>query len=412
MISVPSSKVYYYNICGIFFRCAKYTCNRHLSQKDETMNHFLIQKPDSSFLYLYHDKKSNTLSMQRYTQKGLGNHSVTVLRQNVEPDFSCAMAPEGNIHLAFSTTNGSIHYGHFSQNTFRSFPILTAKSPMPYPKHICILAQQDSVSIFYLVRHGEKHILSMQQVDNRESAFSSPIAIDYLWHAKQNFTACQAEDSTIFLAYSRALAETESGIHVIRSLDGNGTIIRQQEFLAECKEPLWIDHFSTDKKNALTVLAHPISYSALYFYTTEESALQSMDLTPYPRSQSTFFGLVPLQDGTHCYFCTDGILYDSIPEHDAAPVPFRKQPKQYTGSILPIYYITKDTQLLLPGTLSGRQFFYFRNPFSGERNPAEPTEATRLTQLEKRVSALERQLTRLEKDIKTPRDVVGRNFDT
>lgn len=363
-------------------------------------------------MYLYHDKKNNTLSMQRYTQKGLGHHSVTVLRQNVEPDFSCAMDPDGNIHLAFSTTNGSIHYGQFTQNTFRSFPILTAKSPMPYAKHICLLVQRESVTIFYLIRHGEKQILSMQQVDNKENAFSSPIAIDYLWHTKQNFAVCQSEDGTIFLAYSRALAETESGIHVIRTLDDDGTIVRQQEFLAECKEPLWIDHFGFDKKNALTVLSHPVSYSTLYFYNAEDGKLQSMDLTPYPRSQSTFLGLVPLQDGTHCYFCTDGILYDSIPEQNAAPVPFRKHPRQYTGSILPIYYITKDTQLLLPGTLSGRQFFYFHNPFAGERKSTESMEATPLSQLEKRVSALERQLTRLEKDIKAPRDVVGRNFDT
>ncbi len=376
------------------------------------MNHFLLQRPDGSFLYLYYDKKNSSLSMQRYTQKGLGHHNITVLRQNVEPDFSCAMDSEGNIHLSFSTTNGSIHYGQFTQNAFRSFPILTAKAPIPYPKHICILTQNESATIFYLVRHGEKQILSMQQVDNKENAFSSPIAIDYLWHAKQNFAACQAEDGTMFLAYSRALAETESGIHVIRTLGDNGTIVRQQEFLIECKEPLWIDHFYANKKDALTVLAHPISYATLYFYIAEESRLQSMDLTPYPRTHSTFFGLAPLQDGTHCYFCTDGILYDSIPEHDTSPVPFRKQPRQYAGSILPIYYITKDAQLLLPGTLSGRQFFYFHNPFSEGRKSAESIETTRLSQLEKRVSALERQLTRLEKDIKTPRDVVGRNFDT
>lgn len=254
------------------------------------MKDILLPRPDGSFFYLYYREKCNSLLLKRYSKSDVSANGSTVLRKNVEPHFSATMDTENNIHVAFSTGN-SIHYGYFTENTFRSFPILTAKAPMIYPKHICILAAHRAVTVFYTVRHKGRILLSMQQINQSENTATTPVAVDYLWHPEQNFAACQAQDGAIYLAYSRPLDTDNRGSHVIRELTPDGETIKQQELPINSNEALYMDFFGFDKNNSLTLFSHSISYSNLYICSIEEEITQTIiDLNAYPDVRCAFFG--------------------------------------------------------------------------------------------------------------------------
>lgn len=253
------------------------------------MKDILLPRPDGSF-YLYYREKCNSLLLKQYNKSGVFVTTPTVLRKNVEPHFSAAQDSDGNIHVAFSTAN-SIHYGYFTESTFRSFPILTSKSPMMYQKQICLLAAHMPVTVFYLVRHKGKILLSMQQILQAENTATSPVAIDHLTHPEQNFAACQSQEGTIYLAYSRGLRGSERISHVIRELTPDGETIQQQELPIKAKEALYMDFFGFDKNNSLTLFSHTISYSDLYICSVDAEITQMIiDLNTYPGTKSAFFG--------------------------------------------------------------------------------------------------------------------------
>lgn len=259
------------------------------------MKDILLRQPDGSFFYIYYREKCNSLLLRRYAGTGIPISNPTVLRKNVEPHFSAAQDPDGNIHTAFSTFN-SIHYGYFTEDTFRSFPILTAKAHMTYPKHICLLADHTPVTVFYLVRHQGKILLSMQQIDNVQNTSTTPVAIDYLYHPEQNFAACQEKDGTIYLVYSRSFPKSGKIAHVMRKLNSSGTTVKQKELPINCKEALYMDFFGFDKNNSLTLLSHAISYANLYICSIEEEITQTIiDLNAYPSIRSAFFGATAVE---------------------------------------------------------------------------------------------------------------------
>lgn len=383
------------------------------------MNHFLYQKADETFLYIYYDGKNSSLSMRRYSKKGVRSNA-TVLRQNIEKDFYCSADKKGALHIVFAAVGGGIHYGYFTENTFRSFQVLSAKTPMNYKKHLMISACTDPVCIFYTIRHNNKTILSMQTVNSEDNSSTTPQALDYISEPEAELGLCETDYNNVFLSYPREAENTCN--NVMRELKRDGSTVRILDYLPEEEAALSIDSFYMEE-GTLKLAAHPLGLEHLYLITHDAKTIpEKVDIQAFPRGSKTFFGLIPVYGKLHCYLCSESNLYACILRGGTTSVQLERQSKQFGGSIQPIHTMIQDlcsSPMVLPGNLASGNFFCLFNPFTDIKNSQEIMDLSRIMQVEKRLAALEGHVKRLDsivkemdQNLKIPRDVVGPDFDT
>jgi hypothetical protein len=101
-----------------------------------------------------------------------------VLDKSAINDFAVALDKNDVFHFVFQTNKGSIMYGHGMHGQIEVHPILASKEATSYPKHVSLLLSGDTVLFFYIVKHQNQHILSMQSIQN--GILSKPLAIDYV----------------------------------------------------------------------------------------------------------------------------------------------------------------------------------------------------------------------------------------
>jgi len=383
------------------------------------MNHFLYKKSDDVYIYIYFDFKNNSLSLKRYGKRGSRGTS-SVLRTNVERNFSCSVDKSGNIHVAFSIINGGIHYGYFTDDTFHSFQILSGKSQMNYNKNFMISAIFEPVCIFYTIKHDNKIILSMQNINGGANSSSSPKAIDYLADTPTSLNFCENMGGNMFLTYTKK--SDEKYMNVIREIDRAGNTVKLYEYFPDANQPLYVDSFYFENDKNVRLLCRPQSNEHLYLITIDEKiSSEQIDIKSIQRNQNTFYGLFPIYNKLYLYTCTDGALYSCTMRGGSRSVILEKRPRQYNGNIYPIYcYVSEISPNIftVPGNLISGHFFYLFNPFSDLKHAEEFLDISEIINIEKRLSTVEKYLSVIDKrfdqleNIKIPQDVVRPDFDT
>jgi len=366
------------------------------------MTHFLNRKSDGTFSYIFYDSKNASLSIKRYGKRGTKGN-ITILRQNIERDFSCSVDATGTIHIIFSTVNNEIHYGYFTENSFKSFQILSAKSQMNYKKHLMLCAKANPICVFYTIKHNGKNILSMQNVNPEEHSASAPTAIDYILDPDAQINICTNEMGNIFAAYSKDGKENETCINIVREFQRDGTTKNVREYLSEVNEPLSIDCMYFENNETLKLMAHTLSHEELHLLTFDSKiSSEKISLKDLPRNANTFYHLLPLYGKLYCYMHSDGNIYSCILRGGSANINLEKQARQYGGNIFPINCIINDlpqntNQFILPGNLNSGIFFYMFNPFSDVKTTEEVMDFSRLSNIERRLSEIEKYIKDLTK---------------
>jgi len=100
-----------------------------------------------------------------------------VLDKSAINDFSVILDKNDIFHFFYQTRDGNLMYGHGMHGQIETRPVLNSREPVPWPKHISLLVLDNASVFFYVLRHQNRHIISMQSVI--EGKLSRPIAIDY-----------------------------------------------------------------------------------------------------------------------------------------------------------------------------------------------------------------------------------------
>lgn len=95
-------------------------------------------------------------------------------------DFAVVLDNNDIFHFVFQTDKGNVMYGHGMHGQIEIRPILSSREATTYPKHVSLLISGNAVFIFYIIKHQNQHIISMQYV--QDGILSNPLAIDYVDH--------------------------------------------------------------------------------------------------------------------------------------------------------------------------------------------------------------------------------------
>lgn len=139
--------------------------------------------------------------------------------KNCLPWFSTCLDEGDNIHIAYQDLRGDIVHLTHKDGSWSKNPVLRAKKPGKYNKHMHITPEGKGAILFHVVQHSEKNLLSFQKIDE-EGKSSSPQALDYIDPAGNTYGVFR-DGSSIWAAFNRAadgrclpgyrLIETNSG---------------------------------------------------------------------------------------------------------------------------------------------------------------------------------------------------------
>ncbi len=365
------------------------------------MNHFLFKKEDGTFTYIFYDYKTSSISMRSMSKNG-NKSSITILYKNAEPDFSCSADKSGNIHTAFSADGGGIYYGCLSGNLFRSFKILSSKSPMDYRKNILISAAFDSVYIFYTIKHNGKNILSIQSINTEESRAESPRAIDYIYNADLRQGICESDDGFIFLSYTGV--KNEACINVLKKFSSKGEVVSSFEYFPQWDSPLNTDGILCDESGEIQLLTHCPDSGKIHFHQFDGNEFINTEIAnPAPSElKNSFFGLTHIYGKTTCYMVLGKTLYTCVLRGGGSSSVLEKRPFRYQGSLFRIDFCFFENRFLrssVPGNIYSGMFIYIFNPFTDIKNEPDIMDISKMLSIEKSLSSLEKRVAQIEKKL-------------
>jgi len=100
-----------------------------------------------------------------------------ILDKTAINDFSVVLDKNDIFHFFYQARDGSLMYGHGMHGQIESRPVLNSREPTPWPKYVSLLVIEKTAIFFYVLKHQNRHIISMQSV--RDGKLSRPTAIDY-----------------------------------------------------------------------------------------------------------------------------------------------------------------------------------------------------------------------------------------
>ncbi len=128
-------------------------------------------------------------------------------------DFSAILDNEDIIHFAFQAKDGRIFYGHGRHGKMDIQPVLNSRDTTPWTKHISLLVCKKSILLFYVIRHKDQQLLSMQTI--QKGILSKPIVIDYVVGTNKNYLVFFDHSEKCHLFYIGSFQSENVFIHRI-----------------------------------------------------------------------------------------------------------------------------------------------------------------------------------------------------
>ena len=245
------------------------------------MNQILLKKKDNSLINIFYDERTGGLSYRSYGRKGW--QEPVALYKSISRNFHAMLDSQDIIHVAFSDKKGTVYYGRLGSGLFKSYQILKSKEAADYDKNITLVSSDKSILIFYYVKHNDKNILSVQNIDPDTGIADMPTALDYIDLSSSSFFICRNSAGKINIIYKRI-----SGEYGIRLYNPNAAApeTRKGSFI-----PIEI---STDEYNSfkninikkcfsdtagnLKILAEDTELSCLYYMYIKSSSISETPL--------------------------------------------------------------------------------------------------------------------------------------
>lgn len=137
---------------------------------------YLFRQSVGNLWNFFCDSKQN-LCYNTLTKRGMWSNPV-VLHKNVYQYFYADMDQEEVFHLLFQDKDGNIQYSRLDGHSLKTVPILIAKIPSIYNKHLYLAPFNKSIHIFYVLQHENSFMLAAQILSGGK--ISNPRVIDYV----------------------------------------------------------------------------------------------------------------------------------------------------------------------------------------------------------------------------------------
>lgn len=113
--------------------------------------------------------------------------------------FHADMDQEDRFHLLYQNSDGNIFYCLLEGDSLRITEVLKSRTPASYDKSLRIIALPHIVYFFYILRHGEKLLLSYQTLS--DGTISSPKAIDYVSPESNTYSLAYDKTGLLYIFY-------------------------------------------------------------------------------------------------------------------------------------------------------------------------------------------------------------------
>ncbi len=139
------------------------------------------------------------LCVRMLGESGIWSRGYVLSDESVN-DFSVILDGNDIFHFIFQSTDGRILYGHGRHGQIEIQTVLTSRDTSPWMKHVSLIAHEDKIFLFYLVRYQKRYLLSMQSV--KDNTFSKPAAIDYTDGPGKNYQVLADQHGKCHLFYT------------------------------------------------------------------------------------------------------------------------------------------------------------------------------------------------------------------
>ncbi|HEY8500054.1 MAG TPA: hypothetical protein VIL89_05500 [Clostridia bacterium] len=185
--------------------------------KKEEQKHIILKNSFNISYHIYFDEERG-LCLRMLDDERVWSRAFILSDLSVN-DFCAAIDDRDIIHFVFQAKDGRILYGHGRRGHIDIQPILGSKDTTPWHKNVSLLVFEDTILFFYVIRHNDRHLISMQSII--KGALSKPMAIDYIDGSDKHYLVirdrlgkyhlfyCRSEKSGMSL-YHRVLKEEQN----------------------------------------------------------------------------------------------------------------------------------------------------------------------------------------------------------
>ena len=191
----------------------------------ENIHYLLITQAGKPYYVFYDSYKGVCLSTISSAAKWQTPASIF---NNAHKNFSCTFDSDGNIKVLVQDEEGNILLGTIAE-TSNFTPVLSSKKPLMYNKHLYIISSDDSINMFYVLKHNNQWLLSHQLYEDGKP--STPKAIDYIVNNMHPYSALCDKNMNIYVFYELY----DNNTSVLGCKKYSSSIKQWGEFVPVCK---------------------------------------------------------------------------------------------------------------------------------------------------------------------------------
>lgn len=158
--------------------------------------HYLLVSSTGKPYYIFYDSYKG-LCFSTISSTAKWQSPISILN-NAHRNFSCTFDDNGNAMTIVQDDEGNILLGTIA-DTFKFTPVLSSKKPVVYNKHLSIVNTDNTLNMFYVLKHNNQWLLSHQLFEDGKP--STPKAIDYIVNNIHPYSTVCDSNTNIYVFY-------------------------------------------------------------------------------------------------------------------------------------------------------------------------------------------------------------------
>lgn len=138
--------------------------------------HYILRNSSDKIFDIFHSEK-NGLCCSMLTKRNTWSEPV-VIQKSIRSPFCADIGPDDSLHILFQDGHGNVYYSRLADESVKTVPVLSSKSPSNYNKHMLLLPFKSCTHLFYMLSHNKASMLVHQTLEGETPG--NPRVVDYV----------------------------------------------------------------------------------------------------------------------------------------------------------------------------------------------------------------------------------------